>query len=409
MDILNLKLKQHLLMDYLSKVGYCTNKRRSIEKCIELVLIKGHSSNITSYEDLFFQEVQEQGHTPESYRFKSLRACLGQLKNFDLYGKYPDGNYTGFLYVTNGFDNLNDYYKSLAIYHLENGMCTGKRKKTVRTEFLCAILFYKHFQDNGAKVLEETTPKMICSFFYDGIKQIRGVGYLGHIRALMKILRLREPKQADYILNFLPNIPKAYKNFEFLSKDESDCIRKCLENPDNTLSLKERTIGWLLYFYGLRGSDITAMRFENIDWRKDIITLIQSKTDYPLTLPLNAVTGNSLFDYITTERAESDINTIFIPSKNPHTPYKKIANIVMKIFKCAHIRDKGGCKGVRLFRHHFVTYLLSCGIECSVVSSLTGHVSPESLKFYADADHEHLKECALDISSYAVPSNLFDI
>jgi site-specific recombinase XerD len=118
------------------------------------------------------------------------------------------------------------------------------------------------------------------------------------------------------------------------------------------------------------------MRFDNIDWRKDIITLIQSKTDYQLTLPLNAVTGNSLFDYITTERAESDINTIFIPSKNPHTPYKKIANIVMKIFNCAHVRDKGGCKGVRLFRHHFVTYLLSCEVECSVVSSLTGHMSP---------------------------------
>ncbi|WP_163219629.1 tyrosine-type recombinase/integrase [Bacteroides sp. 224] len=405
----NLKLKQHLLMDYLSKVGYCANKRRSIEKCIELVLIKGSSSSITSYEDLFFQEAKEQGYTPEDYRFKSLRTNLGQLKNFDLYDKYPDGNYTGFIYTTNGFDNLNDYYKSLAIYHLENGTRNGKRKNTVRVEYLSAILFYKHFQDNGAEVLEKATSKMICSFFHDGVKQIRGVGYLGHIRALMKTLKLREPKVADYILNFLPKIPKAYKNLEFLSKDESDRIRKCLENPDNTLSLKERTIGWLLYFYGLRGSDITAMRFDNIDWRKDMITLIQSKTDYPLTLPLNAVTGNSLFDYITTERAESDIKTIFVPQKNPNAPYKKIAYIVQKIFRCAHVRDKGGSKGVRLFRHHFVTYLLSCGVECSVVSSLTGHISPESLKFYADADYEHLKECSLDISSYIVPSNLFDL
>lgn len=409
MDISNLKLKQHLLMDYLSKVGYSANKRCNIEKCIELVLNKGSFSNITSYEDLFFQEVQEQGYTPESYRFNALRASLGQLKNFDLYGKYPDGNYTRFVYTTNNFNNLNDYYKLLAIHHLENGMCNGKRKNTVRIEYLSAILFYKHFQDNGAEVLEEVTPKMICSFFHDGIKQIRGIGYLGHIRALMKILRLREPKQADYILNFLPKIPKAYKNLEFLSKDESDCIRKCLENPDNTLSLKERTIGWLLYFYGLRGTDITAMRLDNIDWRKDMITLIQSKTDYPLTLPLNAATGNSLFDYITTERAESDIKTIFVPQKSPNTPYKKIACIVQKIFKCAHIRDKEGSKGVRLFRHHFVTHLLSCGVECSVVSSLTGHMSPESLKFYADADYDHLKECSLDISPYIVPSNFFDL
>lgn len=257
--------------------------------------------------------------------------------------------------------------------------------------------------------MEEVTPKMICSFFHDGIKQIRGIGYLGHIRALMKILRLREPKQADYILDLLPKIPKAYKNLEFLSKDESDCIRKCLENSDNTLSLKERTIGWLLYFYGLRGTDITAMRLDNIDWRKDMITLIQSKTDYPLTLPLNAATGNSLFDYITTERAESDLKTIFVPRKNPNKPYQKIAKIVQKIFKSAHIRDKEGNKGVRLFRHHFVTHFLSCGVECSVVSSLTGHMSPKSLKFYADADYEHLKECSLDISPYIVPSNFFDL
>lgn len=140
-----------------------------------------------------------------------------------------------------------------------------------------------------------------------------------------------------------------------------------------------------------------------------MITLIQSKTDYPLTLPLNAVTGNSLFDYITTERAESDIKTIFVPQKSPNAPYKKISNIVRKIFRCAHVRDKEGNKGIRLFRHHFVTYLLSCGVECSVVSSLTGHMSPESLKFYADADYNHLKECALDISSYIVSSNFFDL
>lgn len=125
------------------------------------------------------------------------------------------------------------------------------------------------------KVLEEATPKMIMFFFHDGTKQIRGVGYLGHIRALMKILRFREPKVADYILNFLLKIPKAYKNLEFLPKDEFDCIKRYLGNPDNTLSLKERTIGRLLYFYGLRGTDITAMRIDNIDWRKDIITLIQ--------------------------------------------------------------------------------------------------------------------------------------
>ena len=54
---------------YLSKVGYSANKQRNIEKIIELVLNKGSSTNITSYEDLFFQEVQKQGYTPEKLSF----------------------------------------------------------------------------------------------------------------------------------------------------------------------------------------------------------------------------------------------------------------------------------------------------------------------------------------------------
>ncbi len=409
MNVLNLKLNQHVLMAYLSKAGYSTRKRRNIEKCIELVLVKGRSKTITSYEDLFFQEVQEQKYAPKTMQYRTLKTCLGQLKNFDLYGKYPDGGYTGFLHATNGFDNLNDYYKSLATYHLEHSPYKRKRESTIRTEYLSAILFFKHLQDSGANVLEEVSPKMIYAFFHDGTKQIRGAGYVGYIKAVMKVLRLNKPQQADYILSFLPKIPKVYKNLDFLSKDETNRIRKCLESPNCALSLKERTIGWLLYFYGLRGSDIKALCFNNINWKKDLITLIQSKTNNPLTLPLNAVTGNSLFDYITNERVESDTKVIFTSSKAPHRPYKKVANIVRKIFKCAHVRDEGGRKGIRLFRHHFVTYLLSQGVECAVVSSLAGHASPESLKFYADADYEHLKECAIDISSYPILPNLFDL
>jgi len=69
----------------------------------------------------------------------------------------------------------------------------------------------------------------------------------------------------------------------------------------------------------------------------------------------------------------------------------------------------GGAKGLRVFRHHFVTCLLTKGVECEVVSSLVGHQSPESLKPYVDADIEHLKECSIDISSYPVNLNIFEL
>ena len=97
-----------------------------------------------------------------------------------------------------------------------------------------------------------------------------------------------------------------------------------------------------------------------------------------------------------------------MPTRRSHSITDRIKYSVLKIFKTAGIRIGQGEKGVRVFRHHFVTHLLSNGVLCEVVSRLAGHHSPESIKSYADADYEHLKECAVDISSYPVDARIFE-
>jgi site-specific recombinase XerD len=334
---------------------------------------------------------------------------MGTLKVFDLEGKYPNGKPTGFLAPANLFDQLNEHYQNLANFHLQNGRMNGKFQKTVWIEFRAVINFYKHLQDNDAKTLADITPKMIHSFFHDGNRQIRGAHYCHLIKAAMKVLIMGHENRAKTIMSYLPAIKCGNKNFQYLSPEESAHIRECIEDHQNKLTTGERTIGRLLYFYGLRGTDIASLQFNNIDWTNDTINLIQSKTGYPVSLPLNAATGNSLFDYITKERPQSKNKTILLTSKRPHLKYEQIGSIVNKIFECAGVRMDGGTKGSRVFRHHFVTYLLTKGVACDVVSCLVGHQSPESLKPYADADIEHLKECSIDISSYPVNVKIFEL
>lgn len=237
---------------------------------------------------------------------------------------------------------------------------------------------------------------------------LKGSDYRNLVRAALKVLDDEWQKAASRIISWLPKIKPSRKLFNFLSSEEGDKIRQCLEDDKNQLSVFERTIGWILYFYGLRGSDIANLQLGSIDWESDRICLTQSKTGYLLSLPLTAVVGNNLFDYITTRIPKVDgAGAVFVSDKPARSIRNKITYSVHKIFKTAGIRIEQGEKGVRVFRHHFVTHLLASGVLCEVVTKLAGHHSPESIKFYADADYDHLKECAVDISPYPINEKIF--
>ena len=262
MDISNLKQNHQLLMDYLSQNGYGKDALGLTRRCISLALSIGDTPSIKSYEDLFFYEVNKRKYRANEGRYKSLRGYMGTLKVFDLEGKYPNGKPTGFLAPVSLFDQLNEHYQNLANFHLRNGRINGKLEKTVWVEFRAVINFYKHLQDNDAETLADITPQIIYSFFHDGNRQIRGFYYCQLIKAAMKVLIIGHENRANTIMSYLPAIKRGNKNFQYLSQEESAQIRACIEDNQNELTTGERTIGWLLYFYGLRGTDITSLQLK---------------------------------------------------------------------------------------------------------------------------------------------------
>ena len=62
---------------------------------------------------------------------------------------------------------------------------------------------------------------------------------------------------------------------------------------------------------GLRSSDIRNIKFEDIDWDKNCITLIQQKTKRKIELPLIADVGNAIVDYLKNER-ETEKNKLLV-------------------------------------------------------------------------------------------------
>lgn len=411
MDTTNLKENYPYLIDFLVKNGYSKDVIHKTQKCIRLTLDVGSSSKITSYEDLFYYEVKRQGYNPNEQRYKAFRCYLGNIKRFDKTGEYPSRMkpVDKFPSVPSVFDNLNAEYQLIVKHHLEVGGRSGKRLQTICAEARASMYLFKHLQDLGADTLNEVIPEMVYRFFFDGEKQKRGRDYCSQIKRALKSAESLIGEPVRRLQNLLPSIKSANKNFQYLTPEESRKIRECLENGKTQLTHIERSVGWMLYFLGLRGTDIVSLSIKNINWKHDRIHIIQSKTNQSLVLPMNAAIGNELFDYITKERPESDVDTIFITKLPPHRSFKDLRSIVTRIFEKAGVRIDGRTIGPRIFRHHLVTFLLSRGIDCDIVSSIVGHASPESIKHYADADIEHLRECSLSVQDYPVSSKLFEI
>ena len=166
----------------------------------------------------------------------------------------------------------------------------------------------------------------------------------------------------------------------------------------------------LALYTGLRGCDIAGMTLDSINWNKDLIYIIQQKTELHFELPLTAVVGNAIYDYLTFERPRTETRYLFVTQNKPYDRLKSrsIGNVAVRIMKAAGIRQfKGDRKGFHIFRHHLATALLGKGVPQPVISRTLGHTSPNSLEAYLSADFLHLKECSISIERFPVSEEVF--
>lgn len=130
----------------------------------------------------------------------------------------------------------------------------------------------------------------------------------------------------------------------YLKEEETYHLWKELEHSDS-MSLRDKAIMKLLYFKGLRGVDISKLKLSDINWRADRISLVQSKTGAPLSLPLRATVGNAIFDYIKEERLdEIGKDNLFINKHNPEKQLsiRSVGQIVTRILIKAGVRHEEG-------------------------------------------------------------------
>lgn len=398
-------LVQHMQADGYSE-SYILRLRREVNWLVR----NKDREGIHSYEDA----CRFRGSTTESPEMQEwYRLAYGVLKRFESGNEYPDGRRKeplikrgAYPRLTPAFKELTDCYRGTAARH-------GLKEKTIRGNASNISCFLLAMQDRGCQALDDITEEDVMSFFTDGSgNAVLSSSYRRGIAAVLSSDLGADTEPASRILTYLPKTRTRRKNIPYLTSEEADAIHRVLSDGTGRLSLRDRAVGYLLFFTGIRGCDIIKMEFSDIDWGGEEIRLTQQKTGNILILPLTAAIGNAIFDYITMERPPSEDPHIFLSELKPHDPMvtETARHIADSIYRAAGIRQEAGSRrGARLFRYHAASTFMGNGIARPIISDTLGHTDPKSLDYYISADIEHLRECSLSIGCFPVREEVFRI
>lgn len=408
MNVQNLRDNYPKLITYMEINGYSKTYVDSIKREIRRILAVADLSEWSCYKDVYLDYTK----TSNSHDYlRNKRTFIGAIEQFDVYGRYPNGRRRHELFKRGAYPLLLPEFKSVIDYYCETEKRGGKKATTIYSESHNASTFFLSLQQKGMDRLDKITEEVVLSVFISPNGElIRSCSYKKNIAAVLKANIPYHPETCLRILAFLPALRETRKNIQYLKSEEIQKVKDILANGDNLLTLRDKAIGMLALYTGLRGCDIAGMTLESIDWNRDLIYITQQKTEAPLELPLTAVVGNAIYNYLTSERTHTESKYLFVSQNKPYERLKNksVGNVAVRIMKAAGIRQsKGDRKGLHIFRHHLATALLGNGVPQPVISRTLGHTSPDSLEAYLSADFPHLKECSISIECFPVPKEVF--
>lgn len=260
------------------------------------------------------------------------------------------------------------------------------------------IRFCKYLQRIGIESFSSVTTTILKDFNLQD-KHVTPEGkaaYNCRIRNFLIYLYEQSLIDDPYLYKALPTFSAPRTSIiQTLSKEDVASI--WATNPD-TLSpkaLRDYAMVCIGLTMGFRASDISALRFENIDWKQRSIKIVQQKTGKVLTMPMPIKTGNILFRYIRDGRPQSPEPYIFIRHEAPYNGIQRgICRSALKRFIAAP-DDKSCC--FHSVRKTFATQLLEGNTKVKLISESLGHSTDGTVHKYLSLSEKQMRMCPLSM------------
>lgn len=161
----------------------------------------------------------------------------------------------------------------------------------------------------------------------------------------------------------------------------------------------------LLATYGLRAGEITRLRLDDIDWRRERFSITQSKSHRSSQLPLLVPVGRAILDYLEHVRPRSEHRPVFLFTRAPYRPFACGSSLGATVGRC--LRRAGitpaGKHGCHAFRYARAVSLLRAAVPLKAISDILGHRSPSSTDTYLKLATEDLRDVGLEVPPEMTP------
>jgi integrase len=150
----------------------------------------------------------------------------------------------------------------------------------------------------------------------------------------------------------------------------------------------------LLAVYGLRAGEVTALRLNDFDWEREMLTVPSGKSPRPRAYPLSHPVGDAVLRYLRDVRPRSDRREVFLTVVAPFRPVTPdaLGRLVRRRLHALGLTLPH--YGPHALRHACATHLLAQDLSLKEIGDHLGHRSPESTSIYAKVDLTALRTVA---------------
>ena len=202
----------------------------------------------------------------------------------------------------------------------------------------------------------------------------------------------------------LPPISKSAKIPSAWNADELKAMIAKIDR-NNPIGKRDYAMIVLACVLGLRIGDIKNLRFSNFSWKEKKVSIIQQKTNKPLTLPIPDAVGWAVIDYIKNGRPsyyKSD--RVFLKHMPPFDPIGEnnhMQQLIVRYMRKAGIdRRERKRSGFHSLRHSAGSMLLEMETPLPVITNILGHSDPDITAVYLKIDIQKLAECILPLEDF---------
>ena len=171
-------------------------------------------------------------------------------------------------------------------------------------------------------------------------------------------------------------------------------VKRLLESIDDTLPLsrRDRAMLELMYASGLRVSELTGARLENLSLEEGAIR-VTGKGNKTRIVPVGSAAREAIDQYLAGERpnlvSRHSGSEIFLSKWGKKLTTSRIWQIVKERARMAGIESN---VYPHLLRHSFATHLLGNGADLRVIQELLGHADISTTQIYTHVDQKHLRD-----------------